>query len=233
MNRNQPNPHNAAAPSPDSATDQLSIPTAPTEPAHPALLAEPTEPADRVDLAALFAEIQARVSEELAFVEWAEAEIATASRRHRAQADLLHHVFGLLTPRHIGPGMGTEFVFRGHVRELLARVVAGADLRPATAAEVCLTLSQVSKVVPMHGAGAGLYFRMWLAAFPDHPVYPDQAANQVHYEQLYGPQMDELEATVRSKVADPDRQLGDIHCDGLHHSKSVVCRFIGSGRPTP
>ncbi|WP_225257891.1 hypothetical protein [Jidongwangia harbinensis] len=161
-------------------------------------------------------------------MEWAEAEIAAAARHHPGQTDVLYHAFSVLTPRHVGPGTGTEFVYRGHVRELLDRVAAGADLRPATAAEICLALSKVSQLAPMHGAGAGLYFRMWLAAFPGHPVTAEMADNQSHYEHLHGPQIDELEETMRHKVADQHRQLGDIECQGRHHGKDVSCRFASS-----
>jgi hypothetical protein len=161
-------------------------------------------------------------------MEWAEAEIAAATGRHPGQADVLYHAFSVLTPRHVGPGMGVEFVYRGHVRELLNRVAAGADLRPATAAEICLALSAVSQLAPLHGPGSGLYFRMWLAAFPGHPVTADQADNQRHYEHLHGPQIDELEKTMRHKVADQQRQLADSACRGRHHGQGVSCRFAGS-----
>ena len=85
----------------------------------------------------------------------------------------------------------------------------------------------------MHGAGTGLYFRMWLAAFPEHLLTAEQADNQSHYEHLYGPQIDELEATMRRKAADPDRQLGDVECEGRHHGRSVSCRFTGGRRCAP
>jgi hypothetical protein len=180
------------------------------------------------DPGALLALIEAETSSVFAAMEWAKAEIAAAIGRHPGQADVLYHAFSVLMPRHVGPGMGTEFVYRGHVRELLNRVAAGADLRPATAAEICLALSKVSQLAPMHGAGAGLYFRMWLAAFPGHPVTADQADNQSHYEHLHGPQIDELEQTMRHKVADQHRQLGDIECQGRHHGEDVSCRVASS-----
>jgi hypothetical protein len=75
-----------------------------------------------VDPAALETALQAEVASLLTPVEWAEDEIAAASRRHPGQADLLFHAFGLLKPRDIGSGMGTEFVYRGHAHELLERV---------------------------------------------------------------------------------------------------------------
>jgi len=121
--------------------------------------------------------------------------------------------------------MGTEFVYRAHARELLDRVAAGADTRPATAAELCLACVEVSQQAPMHGAGAGLFFRMWLHAFPDHPATTDQAAQQIHYERLHGSQIDDLEQALRRKLAVPDRRLSDVECPGRHHGTPVHCRY--------
>jgi hypothetical protein len=180
------------------------------------------------DPAALVAELRAEVSSLLAPVDWAEDEIAAASRRHPGQADLLFHTFRLLKPRAIGSGMGTEFVYRGFAKELLERVAVGADLRPATAAEICLVLSQVSLRTPIHGAGAGLYFRMWLAAFGDHPFTAELAGDQSAYQFLHGAEIDELEAMMRRKAADPARQFSDIKCKGLHHGTRIACRFVSS-----
>lgn len=227
MRRNHAHRHAAAEPTPDTPAGRPSIPAVPGRPA------ETREAVEQMDPEALLHEVTTEVDSWLAVVDWAEDEIAAASSRHPDQADLLYHIFSLLLLRPFGAGLNTEFVFRGHARELLERVVVGADLRPATAAEVCLTLAQVSQVVPMHGAAAGLYFRMWLAAFPDNPTSDDQAENQSYYEHLYGSQMDELEAMVRRKVGDPYRQLGQIECDGRHNDTTVVCRFASRGRPTP
>ncbi|MGI5185466.1 hypothetical protein ACQEVZ_55410 [Dactylosporangium sp. CA-152071] len=120
--------------------------------------------------------------------------------------------------------MGTEFVYCGHVRELLGRVAAGADLRPAT--EICLTLSEVSAQAPMHGPGAGLYVRMWLAAFPDGPVTADQADNQRHYEHLHGPQIDELETTMRRKGRRPRSAARQhrVHRSSSRHGRRLPLR---------
>ncbi|WP_204301136.1 hypothetical protein [Actinoplanes campanulatus] len=175
--------------------------------------------------------IEAQAGPVLAAMDWAEDEIIEASRRHPAQADLLFHAFRLL-PGDVGPGMRTEFLYRGHFRELLERVVADDDPRPATAAEICLLLAQISPVVPMHGPSAGLYFRMWLAAFPNHPVTDDQADNQRHYEHVYGTRIDELDAMLRSKLADPHRQFGDVKCDGRHLGRAVNCRFATGSNTT-
>jgi hypothetical protein len=178
-----------------------------------------------LDVDALVAAIAAETGTVFAAMSWAEQEIASAINRHPDQGDVLYHTFGLLLPRDIGPGMGAEFVCRGHVKELLQRVADGADLRPATAAEICLALVQTSLQAPLHGPAAGLYLRMWLAAFPDHPLTAEHAKHQVHYEHLHGRRIDELETTLRHTISDPHRQLGDVVCAGRHHGDKVACSF--------
>jgi hypothetical protein len=181
----------------------------------------------RLDVQALIATITAETAPVFAAMDWAEEEIAAASRRYPGRADAIYHAFGVLLPRDIGPGIGTEFVYRGHVQELLERVAAGADLRPATAAEICLALVETSLRAPMHGPAVGLCFRMWLAAFPDNPLTAEHAEHQVHYEHLHGARIDEFEAILRGKLRDPDRQVGDIECAGRHHGQQVACSFAG------
>ncbi|MFY1620072.1 hypothetical protein [Micromonospora sp. WMMD736] len=159
-------------------------------------------------------------------IDMAEDEIRSMQQRHPAHRDELYHSFKLLQPRDIGEGMYTEFVYLSHVRELLGRVVSGADLRPATYAEMSVMCAEVSQKVPMHGAGAGLYFRLWAKAFPTHPLTVEQAAQRVHYEKLFASQIDESQAELRYRMADPQRRLVDIECEGKHHGKRVDCRFV-------
>ena len=126
---------------------------------------------------------------------WAHAEIKSAVTRHPDKAEPLLRSVHLLKATH--PRMETEFVYRGHVRELLERVAAGADTRPGTAAEVCLVASEASKLAPMHDTGNGLMGRMWAQAFPDRPIFEDR---QEHHEALDKPQIDDLEALIRKKI---------------------------------
>jgi hypothetical protein len=184
-----------------------------------------TEP---LDLAALIAEVREEVERESGPLDWAEDEIARAMRRHPDQADLLWHAFKLIQPR---AGMRVEFVYRGYARELLERLATGQDTRLGTAVEVCLVCMEVSKVVPMHGAPAGLYTRMWLQACPDNPVHDGQPGELAHYEALYSSQLDELEAEVRRRTTDPTRVLGEITCKGQHHGENVRCRFVPPPAP--
>jgi hypothetical protein len=176
-------------------------------------------------LDALVAAVTRDLAGPFAMMDWAEDEIARATRRHRGHADVLYHAFTLLRPRDIGSGMATEFVYRSHAAELLDRLAAGGDTRPATAAELCLVCAHVSQQAPMHGAAAGLYFRLWQTAFPQHQVTADQAEQLVHYEKLFGPRIDDLEAALRRKSADPARRLAEVDCAGRHHGRRVACRY--------
>lgn len=188
--------------------------------------AAPTDAAlPSADLQALIDGILADTAPTFAAMDWADQEITAARRRHPGHGDALYHAFQILLPRDIGPGMGTEFVYRGHARELLERVAAGSDLRPATAAEISLALVETSLRAPMHGPAAGLYFRMWQLAFPDNALTREHAEHQVHYEHLHGPRIDELEADLRRKLRDPDRHVGVINCAGRHHGQPVDCAF--------
>ena len=165
----------------------------------------------------------------LAALGWAEDEIEQAARRHPGAADALYHAFMLIQPQH---GMGVEFVYRGHARELLERVAAGRDTRPGTAVEVCLACAQASMVAPFHTAAVGLYLRAWAQAFPDNQLTHEQAGELAHYEALRSDEIDDLEALTRRKVADPRRQIV-VECAGQHHGEDVDCLFMPDAARRP
>ena len=154
-------------------------------------------------------------------MDWAEEEIRRTARRHRRHTDMLFHCFLLLTPT--DALMGTEFVYRSHCRELLRRVLSGEDTRPGTAAEVCCALSAASTVAPFTSPASGLYFRMWAQAFPEQPNFG--ADRLEHHEALEASVIDDLETTLRGKLAVPTRQLGTPECGGRHHGTPVACRY--------
>jgi hypothetical protein len=180
---------------------------------------------DDTTVAALVAAVSTDGAGIVETMDWAEDEIAKAVRRHPDQADALYHAFDILRPRPIGPGMTSEFVYRSHAAELLERVAAGTDTTAATAAELCLVCAQTSQLTPMHGAAAGLYFRLWRTAFPGHPSTRELADQQVHYESLFGSVIDELEHELRGTCADPSRRLNGVDCSGRHHGQPVTCRY--------
>jgi hypothetical protein len=84
--------------------------------------------------------------------------------------------------------VGTEFIYQGHVREMLERVAAWLDTRPGTAAECCAAMAAVARAVPLHGAAAGFYLRMADRAFPGHGLFDPSLTG--HYEKAHGPGMD-------------------------------------------
>ena len=182
--------------------------------------------ADADEIADLWRDTQAQLAAVLTTIEWAEDEIAQATKRHPAEADVLYHAFTILTPPPSMPA--TEFVHRGHARELLERLAADQDTRPATDAELCVICSETSLRAPLTSAGAGLYFRAWARAFPSVPGPAD--ADLPYYERLHGAAIDDLERILRNKAAVPGRRLGAITCDGYHHGELLTCRF---NRPTP
>lgn len=155
---------------------------------------------------------------------WSEDEIAAAQQRHPHKTDLLHHSFSLLTPSR--GRMDTEFVYRGHCRELLNRVARGDDTTIGTAAEVAVDLLDVAKATPLNPTAEGLVFRMWREAFPDYEV----DGKQHHREELNGAAIDEEENIVRRKLIDPHRVLDGIDCNGRHHGEPVTCSYATVSR---
>jgi hypothetical protein len=167
---------------------------------------------DPASPALMFAEIQNELGSIFAAIDWAEDEIAKARKRHPRKPELWA-TFDLLLATH--ELMRTEFVYRAHCRELLERVAAGQDTRPATDAEVAIACAGASELAPLTQPAIGLYFRVWSRAFPAHAVVDSQTRS--HYEALHGPQIDELENTTRRKARqdwrrfDRERALAQVH----------------------
>jgi hypothetical protein len=185
---------------------------------------------DQADgLTGLWEDTRAPVTDGGAPIQWAKDEIEHAQARHPDQADGLFHAFGLLRPP---PGMpDVEFVYRGHARELLERVAAGEDTRPATAAEVCLVCSESSLQTLPTSAAIGLYCRMWAQAFPGQQQPGGEALE--YYEALHRLEIDDLERRVRRGAAVPGRWLREVGCSGRHHGQEVTCRYAKPVRPAP
>lgn len=180
---------------------------------------------DLTALTGLLEEISEALSPVLTQMEWAEDEICKATNRHPDAGDALYHSFKLLAPTR--SRMHTEFVYRGHCRELLDRVARCEDTRPGTAAEIVIALCEVSLTVPISGIAVGLLFRMWSEAFPGQAEID---IDRQHREALYGADIDDAEATIRAKLAVPERLLGAIDCAGLHHGERVNCIYCQSSQ---
>lgn len=165
-------------------------------------------------------------------VDWAEEEIAAASRRHPTQADALFHAFSLLKPQYSRIArrrMTTEFVYRAHCRELLGRVIAGEDTRPGTAVEAVCALGEAFGATTLRKSAIGLYIRMWKQAFPDKDIFGDRLQ---HYEALEKTHIDDHETWIRDKLANKSRAFTMIDCTGQHHGEWVICRYADPARQT-
>jgi hypothetical protein len=200
------------------------------------------EPDDRffdtdgnLDVMALWADTVRVVTQAFGPVCWAEEEAEKLTADHPDAADLIFHTLALIRPPEGLPIV--ERNIRSHTRELLARAVAGDDLRPATAVEICAIASQASLQAPLNDAATGLYARAFSRAFPelDNPMAEDLA-----YLERNGYLIDDLERDVLRATAarNPGRRLIDgrgkplptITCAGRHHDEPVVCRFAVKAR---
>jgi len=146
-------------------------------------------------------------------MEIAEGLIEELSREHPESADLIWHSFSLLRPTQ-SLMHKTAMIYRSHCREILQRVIDGADTRPGTAAECCIVCCETSQIAPLTVAGVGTYMRMWQAA-----GLPDTGAgvSAEHHEAIRGPAIDEHERMMRRKLAQPWRTLPSViehspHC---------------------
>jgi hypothetical protein len=139
-------------------------------------------------------------------MEIAEGLIEELGQEHPESADLIWHSFSLLRPTH-GLMHKTDMIYRSHCREILQRVIDGADTRPGTAAECCIVCCETSQIAPLTVAGVGTYMRMWQAA-----GLPDTGAgvSAEHHEAIRGPVIDEHERMMRTKLSQPWRKLPSI-----------------------
>lgn len=177
------------------------------------------------EIEALLRDVTSMVTGAFEVMEWGEDETQKAMNRHPAERDTLYHSFVLLTQTH--PLMVTEFVYRAHCRELLERVYRGADTRPGTAVEVVCLLQHISQIAPLKSPAAGLYHRMWAAAFPGKRFFLGDSAR--HHEALEGSTIDDYELEARHKlmVMGRKQKLTEITCTGRHNGGLVQCKYVG------
>ena len=180
-------------------------------------------------LSQIAARTRAETGAGLAAVGWREDEITRAIGRHPEAENDLFHANRIVVSSIVTAAWDTEFIFLGHVRELLERVAAAQDTRPATAAECCIAMAEVAMAIPLHGAAAGFYLRMWQQAFPGHPDGDPSLA--AAYERAHGPGIDRHERYVRRRLAVPGRRLDParIECDGEHWGEAVTCKYQTAG----
>jgi hypothetical protein len=180
-----------------------------------------------MDAKDLFGEIHGAYAGFFERMEWAEEEIRAAQKRCPAKADELYHSFILCKPAdHSDLANCAEFAYRSHVQEILSRVIAGEDTRPATNAEMIMALIDVSQMAPMNTLGSGLYFRLWREA--GFPPVTDGVLNEKAYEDMRGEEITEAKADMRRRLTVADRVLRDDPCGGMHHGEKVSCKLAAA-----
>jgi hypothetical protein len=129
----------------------------------------------------------------------AEEEIARARGTETTDRDdPVWNAFRLLLATH--PVMRTEFVYRAHVRELLARVAAGEDTRPGTDAEILGGISEASQAMPLSRALVCLQARLFKRALPDKYELIADDLDLDTYERTDGREADDWERKLRHKA---------------------------------
>lgn len=138
---------------------------------------------------------------------WAEEEIEAAQLRHGERGrGPLWNSFRLL--RMTNDQEWPELLFRAHCRELLDRVAAGIDTRPATDAEKISVLSAASQVAPLNSGAETLYLRLGSRMLPGIFDGIGDVLDMEAYETVHGNQADEYEALLTRKLAQPWRRIG-------------------------
>lgn len=169
-------------------------------------------------------ELAAGLDEAWRWVAIYDEQARAAIARHPDAGDLFAHAAPIMTRPwwFEARGFGAEFIYRGYVAELCERLAAGADTRPGTAAEVAMACSMLGDAVKPPPVVLGLYHRMWMQAFPDHPASAEIVGPVLsHYEWAEGGSIDALEREMRRRMRQPARKLPDLTCDGWHGD----CRF--------
>jgi len=137
----------------------------------------------------------------------ADEEIEAAQLRHcERDRGPLWNSFRLLKPTH--DRAWPELVYRAHCRELLDRVAAGIDTRPATDAEKISVLSTASQSAPLNSGAETLYLRIGTRLFPDIFDGIGDVLDVQAYEKIHGSRADDYEAQLTRKLSQPWRRIG-------------------------
>jgi len=161
--------------------------------------------ADFTALGAVFDGIGELIDSVLGRSFWAEEEIEAAQLRHgEKDRGPLWHSFRLLKPTH--ELAWPELVYRAHCCELLDRVAAGIDTRPATDAEKIAVLSAASQVAPLNSGAETLYLRIGTHLFPDIFDGILDVLDVQAYEKVHGTRADDYETQLARKLAQPWRR---------------------------
>jgi hypothetical protein len=158
------------------------------------------------ELDALFGDMADLIDSVLGRCLWADEEIEAAQARHgERDRGPLWNSFRLLRPTH--ERAWPELVYRAHCRELLDRVAAGIDTRPATDAEKLAVLSAASQTAPLNSGAETLYLRIGTRMLPGIFDGIGDVLDVQAYEKVHGSRADEYEAQLARKLAQPWRRV--------------------------
>lgn len=133
----------------------------------------------------------------------AEEEIDKYKRQHPDKKELIHDAFQFLMPTY-DEMLGNTELFISHCRELLKRIVAGADLRLPTMAEIVCVLSQMS----LRGMLKKEYVRMYYLAFKN--VFGAEAIGKIYESEPpegYAGEDKEILHILHNRFSRPDRVI--------------------------
>lgn len=132
-------------------------------------------------------------------MEIAEDEIARAKEAFPLKAEAIHNAFRYLCPTKPLECLSDD-VYRQHCRELLKRIVDGADLRLGTAAEVLALLSAASLEAPPTRTAAVLYWQLFKRVLPEQSSTIADDIGPLLEDSYHEQQACELEAKLRRKL---------------------------------
>jgi len=142
-----------------------------------------------------------RVGDQMQRIILAEGEIRAAQQRHPEAANRINRAFMLCAKGSVAL-RAPERAFLLHVRELLDRVAAREDTRPATDGELIAVFSMASQVCPLQLDAASAYVKLGRK----HGLLEDDG---VVLPESYPGAIDDTIARLRAQWAVPDRVLED------------------------
>jgi hypothetical protein len=98
-------------------------------------------------------------------IEIADEEIRAAQERHPEQAEMIDGLFLWLRPKSDLERKMTLEMYRGHIRELIERVVAGKDTELPTSAEKAWALCETSLEAPLSESASAAYMGYFLDVY--------------------------------------------------------------------
>jgi len=139
-------------------------------------------------------------------IEIAEDEIDRAMQLYPESQKAIWNAFKMLQMPTIFRGKSDE-LYRAYCRELLARVVQGKDVQPATDAELVVNIAEASLAAPPTRTAGYLYMTLFHKIFGSQ-VYDDLGLDDgAKYMAVPQSAVDELHNFLRKKGTVQDRAL--------------------------